>query len=377
MLRKAFRRTVWLALLAPLLFQANRGSAKDPSFPGYLESVGSDSIAIRLADRRLICARLPASGSLSSAALAARFRLGDQVEMTSKPIARVWQKSTSRYQYLELTALRLVAHPSEAKLAQILAGRLFHEGENLLPRPPSSAATPSLVPDRPDSPEFALASRVNLEYAAHLPNFVADETVTRSISTAREPQWTPFDTLESEITFQGDRTIRTQVRRNGKPWNQPFEALPGFQWHGGFGAEIKPVFDPGCPTTVEYGGRSQLSGRTVLEYRYSAPLDGCFSFFYQQYQRYNPARSGRVLVDVSTGNILQLEEDTQGFPVEFELTEREEEITWDSVKIGDESHWLPVRANCLAGYANGTRYRIASQFRNHRHFESTSNVTFH
>ncbi len=74
--------------------------------------------------------------------------------------------------------------------------------------------------------------------------------------------------------------------------------------------------------------------------------------------------------------MIELEEDSRGFPPEFELAEREEHIYWDRVKIGDETHLLPVRATCVAVYYSGERYRIEVEFKNHRHFQASTKVTF-
>lgn len=371
---------MWLSLLLPLLvWRPDSGSATGVSFSGFLERLGSQSIAVRLDDRRVICARLPNTERLSGEALADQYHMGDRVEISCKTIPRVWEKDTARYQYLEVTAIRLLARPSAEELAKMFEGVPFHEGENLLEVPDwaVSAARRANQWSGPGWQEFSYARRINLEYVANMPNFIADETVKRYRSRGRSPEWTPLDTLETEITFQGDRTIRRQIRRNGKPWDQPFESLPGFKWYGGFGSEIKPVFDPSCPITIEYQGRSQAGGRRAIEYRYSTPVDGCFPFFYQQYQRDNPPRTGRILIDDPSGNVVELDEDARDFPAEFELAEREEHLFWDSVKIGEDAHWLPVRATCLAVYFSGERYRFETEFKNHRHFEASTQVTFH
>jgi hypothetical protein len=119
-----------------------------------------------------------------------------------------------------------------------------------------------------------------------------------------------------------------------------------------------------------------VGGRQLLEYQFSTPVDGCFSFFYFHYQRYNPARVGHVFIDEPSGSLFQLDEDTRGFPAEFEFAEREERISWDYVKIGEDSHLLPVRAHCLAVYYSGTQFRIEVEYKNHRHFQSSTNVKF-
>ncbi len=163
----------------------------------------------------------------------------------------------------------------------------------------------------------------------------------------KSPALAPFRYRRIGDHFPGSRAVRQQIRRNGKPWDQPFDALPGFKWYEGFGTEISPLFDPQCPTTIEYQGRSKVGGRQLLEYRFSSPVDGCFPFFYFDYQRYNPARTGHVFIDDPGGNVIQVDDEASGFPADFEFAEREEHVFWDYVKIGENSHLLPVRANFL------------------------------
>jgi len=339
--------------------------------------VGDQSISVKLADHRVIDAMLPNTGALGSTAIAAQYNMGDEVEIECKPIRPVWEAATSRFQSLEVTAIRFLRRPSPEEVSNLLEARP-REGKNLLQRPTAVVPTPNRAvdSDAPGSRELEHARRINLEYAANMPNFVADETAKRYRSTARSPDWRPYDTVESEIAFRGRRAVRQQVRRNGKPWAQPFDALPGFKWYEGFETEISPLFDPQCPTTIEYQGRSTAGGRQLLEYRFSSPVDGCFPFLYFAYQRYNPARTGRVFVDDPGGSVIQIDDEVGGFPADFEFAGREEHIFWDYVKIGEHSHLLPVRANFLVVYSDGTRYRVEVEYKNHRHFEASTSVTF-
>lgn len=342
-----------------------------------LERVGEGSISIRLADRRVIDAMLPDTPPLDAATVAARYSLGDQVEVTFNSIQPVWEQSTARYQTLEVTALRLIRKPPPEELSKILEAVPFREGKNLLKRPEAAASEP--VHDDPNAPggrELAHARQVNLDYAAHMPNFVADERAKRYRMGPGSSTWRDFDTIESEITFKGNHAVRQRIRRNGKPWEQPFEALPGFKWYEGFGTEISPLFDPKCPTKLDYQGRSKSGGRQLLDYKFSTPIDSCFPFFFFDYQRFNPARTGHVFIDDPAGSIMQLDEEATGFPKEIQFAERDEHISWDYVKIGEDAHLLPVRANFLVRYYDGTHYRIEVEYKNHRHFEASSNVTF-
>ena len=113
------------------------------------------------------------------------------------------------------------------------------------------------------------------------------------------------------------------------------------------------------------------------KYRFSAPADGCFAVLYVEDQRSNPPRSGHVIIDEASGSVIRLDEEAYGFPADFELARRNEEVSWDYVKIGSASHLLPVAANFVILYSSGARTRIEVEYRNHRHFEASSEITFH
>lgn len=366
-------------MLSPfLLWQPGLGFNDGTVFSGMLERVGKGSVSVRLPDRRVVDAVLPNTPPLEAVSLAARYNRGDQVEVTVRAIPPVWEEGTSRYQSLEVTAIRLIQRHSPEEVSKMLGPVPFREGRNLLKLPVTPVSPPVQGADSndPGSQELAHARRVNLEYAANMPNFVADETARRYRSSPQSSGWSDFDTVESEIAFRGNHATRQRIRRNGKSWDQPFGALPGFKWYEGFGTEISPLFDPKCPTSIQYQDRSRVRGRMLLDYRFSSPVDGCFTYFFFGYQRYNPARTGHVFVDETAGNVMHLDEEASGFPVEMEFAAREVHISWDYVKIGEDSHLLPVRADFLVRYYDGTRYRIEAEYKNHRHFEASTNITF-
>ena len=227
--------------------------------------------------------------------------------------------------------------------------------------------------------ELERVRQVNLEYVSNMPNFVADETANRDDSRPGSQEWKHVDTVSTEITFRGRQALRRNVRINGSPWNGDWLALPGARWYGGFGTELAPVFDLRCPTTIEYEGTSNVRGSELLAFRFRSPADACFPPFTDRngIQRYNPARTGRVLVDGASGHVNHLEEDASGFPAAWDLKDRKEQVSWGYVRIGDDSHLLPVAAEFVFLYASGARQRITVAYSNHRHFEASSNLEYH
>jgi len=236
-------------------------------------------------------------------------------------------------------------------------------------------AFPLLLFSLPQDADLEHARRVNLERAASMPNFVADEISKRAIAAAGSSKWRPVDTIESEIAVQGTGLTRQNLRRNGKPWNRGdsgFGFLPGT----GFGAELKPLFSPECPTRLELAGHDASGGKPLLAYRFSSPMDGCFSVITVGGQPYNAARSGRILVDGTTGRVVRFEEEATGFPAGYGVVQRSQVMTWGPVKTAVGSVWLPVTADFIWRLPSGERYRVTVDYRNHRHFEAAATVSF-
>jgi hypothetical protein len=112
-------RLLWLLL--PLL--PCGAARKDLVVSGSLERVMQHAITILRADGVFIDARLPDSRALQAAALQAKYKLGDQVEITCQPIAPVLDPETHLLRLLDLRKLRFPRAPKPAELARAVASR--------------------------------------------------------------------------------------------------------------------------------------------------------------------------------------------------------------------------------------------------------------
>lgn len=224
------------------------------------------------------------------------------------------------------------------------------------------------------------ARQVNLERAAHMPNFVADEILTFGLDRKGSGEWEHLPQLfEDEITVNANRISRQDFRRNEKPWHPPLIArmrgfTPGLPATG-FAASLGPIFDPRCPTTVEFAGGTELQGKAVLAYQFHSPANGCFGNLYGGFA-YNAERTGRVLVDGPSWNVVRFEEQAFGFPKLFAFKSRHQVMSRDNVKIGDVVYWLPVSAEFIWTNKTPRRSRTLVEYRNHRHFESATEVQY-
>jgi hypothetical protein len=225
------------------------------------------------------------------------------------------------------------------------------------------------------------ARKVNLDRASNLPNFVADEIAKRYKSPhTNPPKWQLVDTIESEIAVRGDAFTRQHTTVNGKPWIK--DGLPdGAGWSVRFGYEIKPLFSPECHTSIESAGREERLGKPALAYQFHVGSDNCFGTFSIKngflgpLKVYTPARFGRFLID-EAGNLIYFEIEANGFPKGWAGGHSKETEAWDYVRIGDASYLLPVSTEITNDLTRDGAWRVTVEYKNHRHFEASTDVTF-
>ena len=213
-----------VALLTVLL-PPRSASAADIVVSGALERLLGTSIFVRLADDRLIDARLPPTTDLAAETIATHYSLGDQVEITCKSIQTVYDQDMALHQHLELKKLKLLRRASQEGLAQVVARLSRQGGANLLKH--SAVASPK---DTPATAEALLehVRRVNLDFAANLPNFVGNtwkrdrHALYHLLLAAKD--WRNVDVIESEVTFRGGR--RTGICSN-QAMESAFLEIPG------------------------------------------------------------------------------------------------------------------------------------------------------
>jgi hypothetical protein len=366
--------------LLTVVFLALPGAAKDPVYTGELQKVTQHFITIRLADHRLIDALLPKSPDLQAAALAARFHVGDPVEMAWRIIPAVWMPTEQTYAMTGMTSLRRLHASSAEDLARALSSHAWREPGNLL-KLPDGAPPPPLAPSVAHLPAEGLAvldraRAVSLDYLAHLPGFVVDETARRYSSTLNPPQWRPFDTIQSQITYQGAHEIRDRITRDGVPLKEPLSSINGQHWHQMFSAYLGPIFNPKCPTVFDSFGKGSARGMDLYVFSFKAPPDSCFNAFDIREQRYYAAMSGRVFVDGSDGQVMQLDIRLDDPPDDFPILRQETEVSWDRVKIGDAVHVLPVATDILYQYRPSSFWWVRLEYTNHRQFTAASTIIF-
>ena len=83
------------------------------------------------------------------------------------------------------------------------------------------------------------------------------------------------------------------------------------------------------------------------------------------------------MVDAAKGNVIQCELESVGFPENFGLDRYAVTESWDYVTVGGVSYLAPISADLVMRRSDGVMTRSTTEYKNHRRFEASTNVTFH
>lgn len=334
-------------------------------------------------------ALLPGTGKWRPDILAAKFKLGDLVEMSYREIAPIFDEQARFLQRFELEKIRLMRAPNGDELAAAVASRAWREPGNLLPVPAVTGETArrseTIVAGPAETQVFERARDTNLKRLDNMPNFTADETATRYTAASASQRWELLDVIKSEITTQGFAESREHVRQNDNPVPGGIRDLRAFgagwrgrirwNWGGSYNGRLRSLFNPACPVTFRFVRRLAVRGMQLVEFDFDAPADSCFASWGGALRYYAPL-TGKMLVEEGTGELVQLNDVMVGFPSDFAWARVERETNWDRVKFDDAQHLLPVSASQVVHFSNGHVEVIQIQYANHHHFNAKSNISF-
>jgi hypothetical protein len=333
------------ACLGLLLTLSLPASAADRIFTGSLERVGPSSISILMPDGLRVDA-------VKLTGIPVPYQLADQVELTCTSAKTVYDATAGLHDHLQLKSIRLVRTATPEERAAMTDSLSWRRGATI----PIATV---------DQSELDRVRQVNLEYAAKLPDFVADEINRRYRSYEEGKPWRLEKTIEDEITVKDNRVSHQNVRGGRKPQGMDF------------GLHLISVFDLRCPTKIEFAGREEAGGKPILMYFFSSPPDACFGAVVHNGNRFVPGVMGRILVDATKGAAIRCEWEGSDFPEKFACDRVTMTDSWAYVAIGGSSYLVPISTEAVLRMSDGSMARMTTEYTNHRHFEASTNLTFH
>ena len=234
--------------------------------------------------------------------------------------------------------------------------------------PSLSSGQPGGVPSDAEWPDFLDAVRRRIDATTQsLPNFVCRRRTERFERLFQG--WEERDRLQEDLLFA-----------NGEESYQPVEgqkasgSLGGAYSIGQYSAALQNVFLPQSRTSFRLEGAEEIGGRRTVRVAFRIPQET--SSLQLTYQG-NPLRvgyRGLCWIDIDSYQVVKLTKETVDLPEDFPIKTSEMTVAYDRVRIGENQHWLPVRAqfHMSVGILQSARVRSRNitRFTDYRQFET-------
>ena len=234
--------------------------------------------------------------------------------------------------------------------------------------PTLSTGQPGGVPTDAEWPDFLDAVRRRIDATMQtLPNFVCRRRTERSERLFQG--WEERDRLQEDLLFA-----------NGEESYQPVEgnkasgSLGGAYSIGQYAAALQNVFLPQSRTSFRLEGAEEIGGRQTVRVAFRIPQE---TSSLQLIHQGNPLRvgyRGLCWIDINSYQVVKLTKKTVDLPEDFPIKTSEMTVAYDRVRIGENQHWLPVRAQfrMSVGILQSARVhsRNITRFTDYRQFEA-------
>jgi VWFA-related protein len=238
--------------------------------------------------------------------------------------------------------------------------------------PTLASGQPGGVPSDAEWPDFLDAVRRRIDATMQtLPNFVCRRRTERSERLFQG--WEERDRLQEDLLFA-----------NGEESYQPVEghkasgSLGGAYSIGQYAAALQNVFLPQSRTSFRLEGAEEIGGRQTVRVAFRIPQE---TSSLQLIHQGNPLRvgyRGLCWIDVNSYQVVKLTKKTVDLPEDFPIKTSEMTVAYDRVHIGENQHWLPVRAqfHMSVGILQSARVhsRNITRFTDYRQFETDVNL---
>ncbi len=101
-----------------------------------------------------------------------------------------------------------------------------------------------------------------LDYTSHLPNYICEQVVSRSVGRGGQDSWHLVDTVQIKLTYFEQHEKYEVVMQNNKMVNNvSYESLHGATSEGEFGSMMKGDLRAGDADAVSMGAMGNLAGQ--------------------------------------------------------------------------------------------------------------------
>lgn len=215
------------------------------------------------------------------------------------------------------------------------------------------------------------------DYLDELPDFICQQEITRYVDDGTGA-WQRIDTLAYELTYNKRRESYRPLNSIGRPVTRALEQSGGAYSTGDWATALAVLFDPETKATFTPAGKDRLGQRQTLLYDFTVRVETSkLSISSEGAKAIIAGYSGTLWIDAETKHVLRLEQAAEDLPAGFPVTQAENAIDYDMVKLRgiDVDFLLPIHAEFTIADRRRRQYsRNQIYFKFYRKFDTDVKV---
>jgi hypothetical protein len=223
------------------------------------------------------------------------------------------------------------------------------------------------------------AKEVNMEFIAHLPNFVCQQFTTRYQRDDRITGWQAKDIVSATVIYENRKERYENIKINNRSAsnNSDMMAIKGATSTGEFGSFLEGLFATDVQAEFQYVHAELFRQVHTKVFDYTVKRENTDWTVSNGGQSIRPAYSGRVWIDAETGRVMRIEREAVDIPEAFPFKVVEQTLDYDKVMLGGRKILLPVESSNLACDRNSPACsKNVIQFRDYKEFRGDASITF-
>jgi hypothetical protein len=211
-----------------------------------------------------------------------------------------------------------------------------------------------------------------------LPNFVCRQLTTRYQEESRSSGFQPIDIVTATVVYEDGHESYRDITVGGHKVNKKMSEIGGSTSTGEFASTLASLFSDYTQAEFRRAQTTAIGQTPAVIYDFKVLLKHSDWRIVVGGQMLQPAYSGSVWIDSSTGHVRRIEMSANNIPKDFPLDTVEWAVDYDHVSL-DATHvfLLPVHAENLSCQRGSTICtKNAVDFRDYHRYSGESTITF-
>ncbi|HEX4231093.1 MAG TPA: hypothetical protein VHZ07_20620 [Bryobacteraceae bacterium] len=211
-----------------------------------------------------------------------------------------------------------------------------------------------------------------------LPNFVCRQLTTRYQEESRSSGFQAIDMVTATVVYEDGHESYRDITVGGHKVNKKMSEIGGSTSTGEFASTLASLFSDYTQAGFRRAQTTSIGQTSAVVYDFKVLLKHSDWRIVVGGQMLEPAYSGSVWIDSSTGHVRRIEMSANNIPKDFPLDTVEWAVDYDHVSL-DATHvfLLPVHAENLSCQRGSTICtKNAVDFRDYHKYSGESSITF-